>query len=214
MHSSAPAPPNNTSTLTVGANNSKERSFFSSDRAVSTIGQRSLRLDAQDPERLAQQVTTYLMNRYPQTVADWARPRRCVRCAQVFTRIQSVGQWQCKRHLSKNRTCCAILLSKGFRLTTTEYIHGCTPCDHEDHPQLDEDGEELRVAALPEHLLKMLSPPLYSQQCNPEQLRARGTPQDHLYLLRDALHYIPSQCQSIAENERIITVFTSDAPPF
>jgi len=207
------APPNNTSSLTVGGYRADGSSFFSTDRVTSTVAQQAMRLDAQDPDALSKQVTAYLLRRYPHTVQDWTSTKQCKRCLTHYRPVEAIGQWQCRRHLLPDQACCAILQSKGVRVTTEMRIYGCTRCDHEATPRLDESGEELRAAAMPEHLAKMLAaPPLQLITEHPTNAGARPPEPQYCYLLRDGPCAVPPQCQQIAAQERVFTVMVVDAP--
>lgn len=207
------APPNNTSSLTVGGYRPDGSSFFATERVQSTVSLQSMRLDAQAPDELAKQTTAYLLSRYPRTVRDWTSTKQCKRCMRHYRPVESIGQWQCRRHLLPDRSCCALLESRGVLLTVEARIYGCTPCDHEAAPRLDQSGEELRAAAVPQHLLKMLvQQPLSLVEQAPMEAGARPPEPPYCYLLLDGPCSVPPQCQQIASQERVFTVMTADAP--
>jgi hypothetical protein len=193
-------PKSSTSTLTVGGGTKGDPIF--SERVTSTINNRVVIDEAAcggDAQALAAQISAYLRQTYPRTLAELDRVRVCVNCKREFTMAAAMGRWECSRHYERDASCCA----PGKPGVTSRMMHnGCIACDHQDVAILDRYYYQVGVCEVPQYLVRYLRAlPEHVLEYSPLQLRLAGW-----------ASVVVDRCDHLTSSEAMFTVLTADLP--
>ena len=92
--------------------------------------------------------------KYADQIAALHTPFECENCNEIHTLIEALGRRQCQYHPGRRDrdtwTCCK---HDAKRLTIGGFVFGCTPCDHRDP---DEPQEQRQTLKLPYELYAVI----------------------------------------------------------